>query len=229
MAKLKAKTENIQQAFKVQQEAAMKINGKISISLDAWTSSNMFAFMAIVANYVNKDGQLEELLIDFHKLIGEHSGENMAKMLLESIGALSKAGEKKAKSQSAEIFSAVDKLQKIVCAVCSSSQHKQSWLCQVAEELKKPENKTSRKQHTLMLILDVKTWWSSTHQMMSCALAHKHVIGNFVSLHKDLCALELSDKEWNAIVQVATWLKLFQTVTTEMLQTKQPMLSTTHL
>jgi hypothetical protein len=34
------------------------VKGKISISLDAWTSSNNYAFMAIVAHYVTKAGQL---------------------------------------------------------------------------------------------------------------------------------------------------------------------------
>lgn len=37
------------------------IEGKISISLDAWTSSNNYAFMAIVAHYITKDGQLSTL------------------------------------------------------------------------------------------------------------------------------------------------------------------------
>ncbi|KAI0283482.1 hypothetical protein BC826DRAFT_920618, partial [Russula brevipes] len=48
-------------------------------------SSNMYAFMAIVAHYVNKDGQLEELLIDFRELLGEHSGENMAEAVWETL------------------------------------------------------------------------------------------------------------------------------------------------
>ena len=34
------------------------IEGKISISLDAWTSSNNYVFMAIVAHYITKAGQL---------------------------------------------------------------------------------------------------------------------------------------------------------------------------
>ncbi len=60
-------------------------------------SSNQHAFLAIVAHYMTNDGELgmsfvsslksithlcptiEELLIDFRELIGEHSGENMAK------------------------------------------------------------------------------------------------------------------------------------------------------
>ncbi|KAI0276554.1 hypothetical protein BC826DRAFT_880705, partial [Russula brevipes] len=44
-------------------------------------SSNQLAFLAIVAHYVMNDGELEELLIDFQELIGEHSGENMAKAI----------------------------------------------------------------------------------------------------------------------------------------------------
>jgi len=35
-----------------------KLNGKVSLSLDAWTSSNQHAFLAIVAHYVTNDGQL---------------------------------------------------------------------------------------------------------------------------------------------------------------------------
>src|ERR1700751_2882222 len=34
------------------------IEGKISISLDTWASSNNYAFMAIVAHYMKKVGQL---------------------------------------------------------------------------------------------------------------------------------------------------------------------------
>jgi hypothetical protein len=99
-----------------------------------------------------------------------------------------------------------------------------------------------------MLILDVKTQWSSMHQMMrkcvntTChgiliitvdwagrALDFKAVVDDFVSLHKDLHALELSDTEWDAIGQVANWLKLFRAATTEMSRTKEPMLLSTHV
>jgi hypothetical protein len=62
----------------------------------------MYAFMAIVAHYVNKDGQLglslfliipglnaklitEELLIDFREMLGAHSGENMAEAVWETL------------------------------------------------------------------------------------------------------------------------------------------------
>jgi hypothetical protein len=77
------------------------VEGKISLSLDAWTSSNNYAFLAIVAHYITKSGDLgmipptycqdfidekiEELLIDFRELLGEHSGENMAEAVWETL------------------------------------------------------------------------------------------------------------------------------------------------
>jgi hypothetical protein len=35
-----------------------KLEGKVSLSLDAWTLNNQYAFLAIVAHYVTNDGQL---------------------------------------------------------------------------------------------------------------------------------------------------------------------------
>ncbi len=73
----------------------------MSISLDAWTSSNNIAFLAIVAHYVTNEGKhgeygfawvesnsnvfTEELLIDFRELIGKHTGENMAEAVWETL------------------------------------------------------------------------------------------------------------------------------------------------
>lgn len=34
------------------------VEGKVAISLDAWTSSNQYAFLAIVTHYITKDGNL---------------------------------------------------------------------------------------------------------------------------------------------------------------------------
>ena len=77
------------------------VEGKISLSLDAWTSSNNYAFLAIVAHYIMKTGDLgmipptycqhfidkkiEELFINFRELMGEHSGENMAEAVWETL------------------------------------------------------------------------------------------------------------------------------------------------
>jgi hypothetical protein len=90
-----------------------RINGKlqppqgmIAISLNAWTSPNRYAFIAIVAHYITNDGKLgkclylpalwrsicdllpaasEELLIDFQQSIGDHSGESMAELVCNTL------------------------------------------------------------------------------------------------------------------------------------------------
>ncbi|KAJ7017014.1 hypothetical protein C8F04DRAFT_946776, partial [Mycena alexandri] len=48
-------------------------------------SSNGYAFLAIIAHYITNDGRLEEMLIDFREILGEHSGENMADAVWETL------------------------------------------------------------------------------------------------------------------------------------------------
>jgi len=97
-----------------------------------------------------------------------------------------------------------------------------------------------------MLILDVPTHWSSTHQMMhksflwdvvllnsspiGHALQYESEINNFVTLcaNRDLHDLELSEDEWSLIRLVAGWLEKFWDATTQMSAVCQPMLSHMH-
>ncbi|KAF5337795.1 hypothetical protein D9758_016284 [Tetrapyrgos nigripes] len=78
--------ENIKQMFD-------ELEGKVSISLDAWTSSNGYAFIAIIAHYVTNKGKLEELLIDFRELSGAHSGDNMAEVVWETLAQYGPKGK----------------------------------------------------------------------------------------------------------------------------------------
>jgi len=96
-----------------------------------------------------------------------------------------------------------------------------------------------------MLILDVRTRWSSTHQMMRKSIYNvvsftfvycdigrvldfQVEIDDFIFQNEDLRNLALTDAEWESITQVAGWLKAFRSATTQMSMTKQPMLSTAH-
>ena len=95
-----------------------------------------------------------------------------------------------------------------------------------------------------MLILDVRTQWSSTHQIMrkssltqlisfvdhdiERALDFMAEIDDFIFQNEDLCSLALTEAEWESITQVAGWLKAFRSATTQMSTIKQPMLSTAH-
>ncbi|KAG9221990.1 hypothetical protein CCMSSC00406_0009198 [Pleurotus cornucopiae] len=56
------------------------LESDITISLDAWTSPNQYAFLAIVAHYITNDGKLGDT-----ELIGQHSGENMADAVWETL------------------------------------------------------------------------------------------------------------------------------------------------
>jgi len=84
----------------------------VSLSLDAWTSSNGHAFLAIVMHWINDDWKLgmpffkywipvcstiliisEELLVDFHELVGEHLGENLAHAIYDTLNLYGLKGQ----------------------------------------------------------------------------------------------------------------------------------------
>ncbi|EEB91014.1 hypothetical protein MPER_10700, partial [Moniliophthora perniciosa FA553] len=80
----------------------------------------------------------------------------------------------------------------------------------------------------LMPILDVKTRWSSTHQMLRRGLDFMDVIESYVAKTKDLRPFELSSADWDAIRLVTGWLKSFRSATTQMSATKTATISFTH-
>ncbi|KAJ7303460.1 hypothetical protein DFH08DRAFT_643111, partial [Mycena albidolilacea] len=81
----------------------------------------------------------------------------------------------------------------------------------------------------LMLILDVRTRWTSTHQMLRRAIHNRNAITRYVESSSDLSGFALSDLDWEALQTVRSWLSEFRQATTEMSATSKPMLSQTHL
>jgi len=55
-----------------------EIPGKISFTLDCWTSKNQIPFLGITAHWITKDWELKEILLDFYHFEGSHSGENIS-------------------------------------------------------------------------------------------------------------------------------------------------------
>lgn len=53
------------------------ISGRISFTLDAWTSRNMISFLGITCHWISDDWTLRETLVDFVRLSGPHSGDNL--------------------------------------------------------------------------------------------------------------------------------------------------------
>lgn len=67
------------------------------------------------------------------------------------------------------------------------------------------------------------------HLYIDRALKFRKVIDSFVGITRELRYLELEESEWDAIAQVADWLRLFRLATTQMSKTKgSSMLSSTH-
>jgi hypothetical protein len=69
------------------------LKSKVSISLDAWTSQNGIPFLGITAKWINDNWEIQTILVGFERLIGSHSGENLAeatKQVLQEYNLLGK-------------------------------------------------------------------------------------------------------------------------------------------
>ncbi|KAJ3004761.1 hypothetical protein NUW54_g4661 [Trametes sanguinea] len=310
--------------------------GKVSLSLDAWSSSNGYAFLAIVMHYVTNDWQLgtqSTTLIPLQESesASEHAigGENMADVvwrtmamygitdrvlaincdnatsndtllaeiehrcnevgipfsatnarmrcvphtvhlsaieLLATLGIIKKSDANQAASSRSNYQDSVtaptdreydnlagaqgesesdiaadamssdphhnmlDALRKVIRAVRASPQRRQAWLAEVKRSLATSTTTPATSDHEapLMLILDVPTRWSSTHQMLRRALDYRYQIDSFVATNRDLRSFEMASDDWEAIEIVTQWLRLYRDATTEMSTTKQATLSEVH-
>ena len=54
------------------QESFQDILGKISFTLDVWTSPSTKSFLAITAHYIDKDWKLRNVLVDFIQIFGKN-------------------------------------------------------------------------------------------------------------------------------------------------------------
>ena len=60
---------------------SLQPNTKISIALDAWTSSNNIIFLAIISYFINHNWKLQEAFLGFKHLSGCHTGRNMGRLV----------------------------------------------------------------------------------------------------------------------------------------------------
>jgi hypothetical protein len=66
-------------------EELAQAKSDINLSLDLWTSDNGLPMLGIVAHFINKDYAFKATLLALPKVLGSHSGENMATFLLPVI------------------------------------------------------------------------------------------------------------------------------------------------
>ncbi|KAI0063037.1 hypothetical protein BV25DRAFT_1803098, partial [Artomyces pyxidatus] len=113
-------------------------------------------------------------------------------------------------------------------------QRRSAWLNEVELSLRREE--ANQMEIAKMLILDVKTRWSSTHQMLhmfgsntlNCPVDYEHEIDNFVAKTRDMCEYEMTSGDWEAVKLVMQWLYMFRQATTQMSSTSCPTLSSVH-
>lgn len=53
------------------------ISGKISFTTDCWTSPSSKSFMSITAHFINKNWELQHILLDFIEMYDSHTGLNL--------------------------------------------------------------------------------------------------------------------------------------------------------
>ena len=162
-------------------------------------------------------------------------GEDQEENVLEAVSKVHSTGD------IYQLLTHYCQLRKVIRTVHSSPQRRQSWLREVRMSL--PEELVDTGSTAFMLILDVKTRWSSTYQMLRkwCllqmylpltvpgqALHHREAINTYIYRHEDLVQYRLTEEDWKAIEMVTHWLKSFRSATTQMSATKTPMLSSTH-
>jgi hypothetical protein len=56
----------------------------ISISFDLWSSPSYLSILGIVGHFIDKNGQRRSAVLALREVDGEHSGENMADVLLKT-------------------------------------------------------------------------------------------------------------------------------------------------
>ncbi|GES89331.1 zinc finger BED domain-containing protein RICESLEEPER 2-like [Rhizophagus clarus] len=59
------------------------VPGELSFTLDAWTSPSYIPFLGITVHWISYEWELKEILINFCKLSGPHSGENLHKVFVK--------------------------------------------------------------------------------------------------------------------------------------------------
>ncbi|KIJ41802.1 hypothetical protein M422DRAFT_171816, partial [Sphaerobolus stellatus SS14] len=108
-------------------------------------------------------------------------------------------------------------------------QNRQKWMEEISMSRRDEDGDLT--EILRMLILDVRTRWASTHQMLhklTLSLDYRSEIDSFVAKNKDIRQYELAANDWDAIALATGWLKAFRSATTQMSATKHTTYSSQH-
>ena len=75
---------------KIKMQAILKdLPGKVSFTMDCWTSPSTKSFLSITAHFINKDWKLQNVIIDFIQMQDSHTGSNIKDAFLLGISDMS--------------------------------------------------------------------------------------------------------------------------------------------
>jgi hypothetical protein len=78
------------EADKVKMETILKdLPGKISFTTDCWTSPSIKSFLSLIAHFINKEWELQNIIIDFIQMQDSHTGINIKDAFLIGIKKMS--------------------------------------------------------------------------------------------------------------------------------------------
>ncbi|KAJ6646911.1 putative AC transposase, partial [Pseudolycoriella hygida] len=80
-------TEYLTKFDELKEEIA-KVSGKISITMDSWTSKNWIPFLAIRGHWIDDDWNYKSKLLDFAYIEGNHSGEKHSQIFIKCVERL---------------------------------------------------------------------------------------------------------------------------------------------
>ncbi|CAB5359159.1 unnamed protein product [Rhizophagus irregularis] len=200
-----------------------KIPGRISFALDAWTSINGYGFLAITAHWITKNWKLCDSLLDFIKLSGPHSGENICNAFVKScddFGILEKIFA--ITSDNATNNDTFMKYLENTCQKKNISFDAINNHCRciahimnlAVQEILKQIKAGEAEPEDAILEMPINT--GEVIPMALDAIARSD---------KELRNFELSDDEWNRIDEVVSVLMIFVHTTNVMSSAKYPMLS----
>jgi hypothetical protein len=63
--------------------------GKVSFTMDCWTSPSTKSFLSITAHFINKEWELQNIIIDFIQMHDSHTGSNIKDAFILGISNMS--------------------------------------------------------------------------------------------------------------------------------------------
>lgn len=87
---VKNRIMNCYEEDKIKIKALLKdIPGKVSFTMDCWTSPSAKSFLSLTAHFIDKNWKLKNVIIDFIQMNDSHTGNNIKNAFLLSIHELS--------------------------------------------------------------------------------------------------------------------------------------------